>query len=40
MIAHASKDIGKGETYSLLVGVQTCMATLETSELVPHEAGN
>lgn len=34
------KTQGKGNTYSLLVGVQTCMATMGISMVVSQEAGN
>ena len=40
MTAHADKDVGKENTHPLLVGVQTCIATMEISVVVPQEDAN
>jgi hypothetical protein len=37
---HAGKDLGREKTYSLLLGVQICTATMEISVVVPQETGN
>lgn len=38
--ARAAKDVGKEETYSLLVGVKTLTATIEISVEVAQKAEN
>ena len=35
-----SRVLSKGNTAELLVGVKTCIATLEISVVVPQELGN
>ena len=36
-MAYAGKDVSKGNTHPLLVGMQTCAATLEISVVVSQE---
>lgn len=40
MTADAAKDVGKGNTCSLLVGVQTGTTTIETSIVLPQKTGS
>ena len=40
MTAHVGKVVGKEHTHPLLVGVQTCIATMEISVMVPQEDAN
>lgn len=41
MTAHGGKHVWQGnDTYSLLVGEQTCTGTMEVSVVAPREAGN
>lgn len=40
MTTHASEMLGKGQNHPLLIGLQTCTATVEISKAVPQEAVN